>query len=172
MKKFLSLCILVAIMIFCSIKILKVNFPLTYIDTVNRYATEYKIDKYLILSIIKAESGFDKNAKSKANAQGLMQVTEDTASFISHKLGDKYTKLLDIDTNIKFGTWYFRYLLDKYDNDERLALAAYNAGFGNVDKWELKSGFDISEIKFPETKEYVKRVELYYSIYKKLYRGE
>ena len=97
---------------------------------------------------------------STAGARGLMQITPDTADTIEKLSGGEtfvYDDLADPELNIKYGTFYLRYLLDRYDGDEAAALAAYNAGEGNADEWG-GAGLELSDITFPETRAYVEEV--------------
>ena len=113
-------------------------------------------DPALIAAVIYEESRFQDQTSSKG-ARGLMQITPDTADTIEKLSGGQtfvYDDLADPELNIKYGTFYLRYLLAKYGGDEAAALAAYNAGEGNADKW---GGADLkpSDITFPETRSYV-----------------
>jgi soluble lytic murein transglycosylase len=156
---------------------LKINYPLKYREEVFKYADNYQVDTYLIFAIIKAESGFKPNAVSKKNARGLMQITETTGKWIADKIGIKnysFDSLFNPDTNIRMGCWYVKWLLDYFNNNADLAIAAYNGGTGNVKEW-LKdrnlsdSGDSLNKIPFKETNDFLKRVKNYVSVYKKLY---
>jgi soluble lytic murein transglycosylase len=115
--------------------------------------------------VIYEESRF-RDQTSHAGARGLMQVTPDTADFIARHSGGYRFKQSDLATpqiNIAYGSYYLRYLIDHYEGNERLALAAYNAGLGNVDRWVAQAGgpdaFDAAnDIPFPETRAYVENV--------------
>ena len=130
----------------------------------------------MVSAVIKTESNFDVDAKSKKNAYGLMQITPDTARWIADKMNmDNFSldMLTDSDTNIKMGCWYLSNLNKEFNNND-LALAAYNAGRGNVQKWlkdpqYSKDGVSLTNIPFPETDRYITKVKLYYKIYKFLY---
>ena len=116
-------------------------------------------DPALIAAVIYQESRFSDQTSSQG-ARGLMQITPDTADTIENLSGGEtfvYEDLADPELNIKYGTFYLRYLLDKYAGDEAAALAAYNAGEGNADRW---GGADLkpSDITFPETQNYVVEV--------------
>lgn len=158
----------------CFVGLLKVAYPEKYKEHVFYYAHEYELDPYLVFSIMKSESGFDKNAASHKSAIGLMQITEETAEWIASKTGEQEYDLADPETNIRFSCWYLQHLAETFSGDWRVMLAAYNAGSGNVSKWLAdprysKDGKTLDEIPFGETKRYVNRVFNNYKIYIKLY---
>ncbi|MDD6734977.1 MAG: lytic transglycosylase domain-containing protein [Clostridiales bacterium] len=148
--------------------------PLKYEDSVVKYSEENGLDSYFVMAVIRAESGFDHEAHSGL-ARGLMQITDDTAKWIAVQLGLEYHEDMveDPATNIKMGCFYLAYLMDIYENRET-ALAAYNAGMGNVNSW-LKDprysddGKSLYEIPYGETKRYVERVNKFERLYKKIY---
>jgi len=179
--KFLIILLFLILLILFAISsteyILKHMYPLTYSQHVEKYADEYGLDKNLVYSIIKAESGFDSQAISPRDAKGLMQILDSTGEWAAEKIKIKDFKssmLLEPQTNIKIGCWYIARLLNQYDQNIELALAAYNAGSGNVSKW-LKdtsissNGKTLDRIPFEETKNYVDKIKKYNNMYKKLY---
>ena len=156
--------------------ILKKIYKIEYKEYVEKYSDEYNVDKFLIYSIIKAESNFNEGALSNKGACGLMQLMEKTAKEIAQNLVMEYesgTTLYNPEKNIKLGIAYFSYLKEIYNKDE-IALAAYNAGSGNVDKWInegiiKQDGSNIENIQFKETNMYVRKILNNYKMYKKLY---
>lgn len=137
------------------------------------YADYYGISRALVFAIIKTESSFNENAVSKKGAKGLMQITDSTAKFIAQKLGAENYDIFDVETNINFGCFYFKYLMNKFENTN-LAIVAYNAGEGNVSLWlenkELSSdGKSLDNIPFKETREYLEKTNKHFNNYKKLY---
>ena len=148
-----------------------------YQDEITEVSEEFNIDPLLTASIVKVESDFDNNAQSHQGAQGLMQLLDDTARHSAEVIDMDYypEKLNDINYNLKLGVGYYNYLI-KYYNNQKLALAAYNGGVGNVDKW-IKEGIldkenpDISKIPFEETRQYVTKVESTYDVYKTFYKN-
>lgn len=155
-------------------KVIDRFFPLKYEDLIENYSAEYGLDKYLVMGVIRAESSFEHTAHSGV-ARGLMQITDDTAKWIAEKLGlEYYEDMVEVpELNIKMGCWYLAYLEEHYGNIET-ALAAYNAGMGNVSGWlknerYSKDGATLSYIPYGETRRYVDRVKKLVLIYKKLY---
>jgi soluble lytic murein transglycosylase len=130
-------------------------------------------DPALIAAVIYEESRFADQTSSQG-ARGLMQITPDTADTIEKLSGGEtfvYEDLANPELNIKYGTFYLRYLLQKYGGDEAAALAAYNAGEGNADRWG-GSELEASDITFPETRSYVIDVLEKRDAYEKKYAEE
>jgi soluble lytic murein transglycosylase len=137
---------------------------------VRGHAAHYRLNPALLAAVIEEESKFRANARSSTGAVGLMQLQPTTAEGIALRTGGTRFVLSDLynpEINVRYGAWYLRHLLDKY-RDERTALAAYNAGQENVDRW-LARGEDI---RFPETRAYVARVERLKDIYRKTYASQ
>ncbi len=151
-------------------------FPLEYKDYVEAAAQKYDIDEALIFAVIRTESNFDPNAVSNAGAMGLMQITRDTYFFVNEKdsRGDLPLELLyDPEVNIDTGAYFLSWLSNDFGNTET-AIAAYNAGRSNVNKWlrdprYSDDGVTLKEIPFGETKNYVKKVMGTYETYIKFY---
>ncbi len=139
--------------------------PLQDASVIREQAAEKHLDPALIAGVIYAETKFDPRPSS-AGAQGLMQILPSTAEYLAHLSGGVSFKAGDLATpaiNIAYGSYYLRYLLNHYEGDEMLAVAAYNAGMTNVDEWVANAraqGRDLTvgAIPFPETREYVRRV--------------
>ena len=152
-------------------------FPMKYSNYVEKYSDEYGLNKNLVYSIIKAESGFNPNAISPRNAKGLMQIMDSTGEWAAEKINIEdfeSSMLLKPEINIRIGCWYISKLINQYDQNVELALSAYNAGSGNVAKWlkdtDISSnGITLDRIPFKETENYVKKIKTYNYIYKKLY---
>jgi len=145
----------------------RIWYPLRYSTNVRVYASQDHLDPALLAAVIETESKFDSNAESSAGAVGLMQLTPSTAKGIAQFTGGSRFRVSDLtnpDINIRYGAWYLGHLLDKY-GDERLALAAYNAGQDNVDRWQREH----VDIQFEETRDYVAKVERLKRIYRRAY---
>jgi len=145
----------------------RIRYPLRYETIIRGHARNYRLDPALIAAVIYQESKFRPEARSNSGAVGLMQLLPETARGIAARTGGsefRVEDLLDPELNIRYGSWYLRHLLDKYE-DERTALAAYNAGQRNVDEWRrLGKG-----IAFEETRTYVDRVQQLEDIYRRTY---
>jgi soluble lytic murein transglycosylase len=148
----------------------RLRYPLEYEHIVRGHAENYDLDAALLAAVIYRESKFDADARSSEGALGLMQLLPDTAEGIALNTGGsrfRVADLLDPEINVRYGSFYLRRLLRKY-GDERLALAAYNAGQTNVDEWVASGG----EIRFAETEQYVDDVLAARKIYARAYAGE
>jgi len=151
----------------------KFEYPLYMEEYVVLASQEYGVDPYLVYSVMKAESKFDETALSNKGAQGLMQITHETAEWAMEKMGID-GDIFDPEINISVGSWYLSKLISDYDGNLTAALAAYNAGGSNVNKWMYKDrGLTLQDIQFQETYDYVYKTLEYYENYKKLYlKGE
>ena len=137
----------------------EITLPLRHEDVIRQQARDKNLDPALIAAVIYRESKF-RDQTSAAGAKGLMQILPDTAHFIARRTGGtefEQGDLADPQINISYGSWYLRYLLDRYDGNTVAAVAAYNAGHGRVDRW---GGTDLTvdDIRFPETREYTRDV--------------
>jgi soluble lytic murein transglycosylase len=143
----------------------KLGLPLTNASVIREQAAQKDLDPALIAAVIYAETKFNPRP-SPAGAQGLMQILPATAYFIAHLSGGSSFTAGDLATpaiNVAYGSYYLRYLLDHYDGNEMLAVAAYNAGLANVDSWVAQANaagrpLTVEGIPFPETRAYVQRV--------------
>jgi soluble lytic murein transglycosylase len=145
----------------------RLRYPLKYEQIVRGHARNYQLDPALLAAVIYQESKFRSNAKSDSGAIGLMQLQPETAKGIAIRTGGSRFQTSDLynpEINVRYGSWYLRHLLDKYE-DEKTALAAYNAGQQNVDEWRAQG----KEIQFSETREYVDRVEHLKGVYHDAY---
>lgn len=154
-------------------------YPVEYEAEIRRYASENAIDPAWPAAVILAESSYQPDAVSSANAQGLMQLLPDTAAWVAEKHGEAYAEgcLFVPETNIKYGCWYLGYLLRRFDGNLVCATAAYHAGQGKVDTWLADpecsdDGATLKAIPSQATDTYVKRVLEYYEKYTQLYAPE
>jgi len=152
----------------------RIFYPTEYSEYVEKYSKEYKVDKYLIYSIIKTESKFNPDAVSSKGAAGLMQITDVTASWAAKELKLKNADIHDPETNIRMGTWYLHRLNKEFKGDLSLMISAYNGGSGNVRKWLRSSkysddGKSLTQIPFKETSQYTEKVLKNYRKYREIY---
>ena len=155
------------------------TLPLTDSSIIREQAAAKRLDPALIAAVIYAESKFEPRPSS-AGAQGLMQILPATAYYLAHLSGGKRFTASDLATpriNVAYGSYYLRYLLDHYRGNEMLAVAAYNGGLANVDRWVARaigSGrqLTVEDIPFPETREYVQRVLSAQQAYRATYPRE
>ncbi len=152
-------------------------YPIEYSEYVEKYSEEYNIPEYIIYAVIKVESDFDPTAKSSDGAMGLMQMIPSTFEWLTgeNHLNEGLSEdaLYIPDVSIRYGTYYLRYLYRKFDYNWDTALAAYNAGEGNVDDWLSDSEYsdgngNLTKIPFKETRSYVKKVNFAIEEYKKI----
>jgi len=144
----------------------EITLPLRHDDIIRQQAADKGLDPALIAAVVYEESRF-RDQTSHAGARGLMQITPETADFIARRSGGVRFEQSDLATpqiNIAYGAWFLRYLIDHYDGNETLAIAAYNAGLTNVDGWVERAGgpegFDAArDVPFPETRAYVQNVQ-------------
>lgn len=171
-----TIIIALAAMAFRFVFMPQILVPKKYSEYVAAYSKEYKVPENLVYAVIKSESGFKLDVVSVKNAKGLMQITDETGFWIAEKIhfeGFETEDLFDPETNIHFGTWYLSFLIDKYKNTET-ALAAYNAGSSKVSGWLLDPEYSSDKktlfyMPYEETRQYVKRVTMYYKIYNNIY---
>jgi len=148
-------------------------FPLKHADELGAAAARHRLSPALVAAVIYVESGFDAGVRSDSGAVGLMQVMPQTADEIAAQTdGFRFRRgdLAEPAVNVRYGCYYLRRLVDRYDGSLVCALAAYNAGAAHVDEWLAGRGdLAVGSIPFPETREYVRRVLHYRDIYADLY---
>lgn len=160
-------------------KVQNSQYPQGYSEYVEKYAKEYGLDPALVYAVIRTESNFNPMAQSDAGAYGLMQITDDTLEHYMNVRGEqgKYTTddLFTPSVNIDYGCNILSDLIEEF-GDEECAVAAYNAGPGNVEQWLSDPNISpdgrtlvVENIPFDETRGYVNRVEKTKDMYKKLY---
>jgi soluble lytic murein transglycosylase len=152
-------------------------YPLGYMETVTVEAGKYGLEPYFVMSVIRIESGFDPLAVSRTGARGLMQIMPSTEKEIGERLGlslNPASSSFRPELNVRMGTYYLWRQLDAFGWQPEIALAAYNAGPGNVKRWLRRWGTGDPElfvefIEFPETREFVKRVLATQALYRRIW---
>jgi soluble lytic murein transglycosylase len=155
------------------------TLPLQYASIIRQQARKERLDPALVAAVIYAETRF-RPRTSTTGALGLMQIEPATAKFLAHRSGGTSFTVADLghpQVNITYGSYYLRYLLDLYNGNHVMALAAYNAGETNVDNWvsHLKSEhrrFTIADIPITATRLYVNEVLAKQRAYRSHYPGE
>ena len=151
--------------------------PTDFEEYVSKYASEYNVPEYIIFAVIEVESDFRPYLTSEAGARGLMQMTPDTFEWLTsaEHLGEDLSsdELYEPEVSIRYGTYYLSYLFEKFHSWDA-ALAAYNAGPGNVSKWlennEYSDGNgNLTYIPYKETREHVKKINDKIDYYKNTY---
>ncbi|MBE5756240.1 MAG: lytic transglycosylase domain-containing protein [Clostridiales bacterium] len=177
LKRCVSFLILIFLLftagIFAIKGISKIIYPKKYQNLVETASVEYDIDKYFIYSVIKVESSFNERVVSSKGAVGLMQITPSTAEYIAKLKGIKEYDLFDAKTNIDFGAFYLKYLINKFQVIETVVVA-YNAGETRVSAWLKDNRFStdgkrLNYVPYKESREYLEKVIKAYHKYKKLY---
>jgi soluble lytic murein transglycosylase len=151
------------------------RFPILYEKQVQKNADRQNLNPAIIFGLIRRESVFDENARSPVGARGLMQIMPKTGRQIARELNEKWRStgvLLNPSTNVKYGSYYYKQLLNQFDGNYALAAAAYNAGPHRVNRWlpkteALAADIWIETIPFKETRAYVSAVLTYALIYQK-----
>lgn len=152
----------------------KSMYPLRYEDEITASAATHGVDPYLVAAVIRSESSWDPEASSHQGARGLMQLMPETAQdMVAKGLVDgkrySYENLEDSTVNIEYGCAYLSYLLTYFNGATDRAIAAYNAGMGNVDGWAKQDKLLHNAITFPETQAYLVRVNMAKARYQELY---
>lgn len=153
------------------------RYPMTYAPEIRAAAAEFSLDPAYVASVVLAESSFDAEAVSSAGAIGLMQIMPDTGEWIAGKLEDEpfdVQRLYQPEVNLRYGCWYLRFLLDRYDEDMYTASTAYHQGQGRVDQWledpqYSQDGRTLTAISSAVTDTYVNRIMESYAHYQELY---
>jgi soluble lytic murein transglycosylase len=150
-------------------------YPLKYEAEIAGVAERYDLDPYLVAAVARTESSFDPRAESRVGARGLMQLMPGTVDFVTgldSYQGSDEPKLTDPEDSLELGACYLAYLLRRFDGDETAALAAYNAGPTPVGRWIEAGGggsLKAADIGYPETQEYVKRVEHFRTLFERVH---
>lgn len=153
------------------------RYPMTYAPEIRAAAAEFSLDPAYVASVVLAESSFDAEAVSSAGAIGLMQIMPATGEWIAGKLEDEpfdVQRLYQPEVNLRYGCWYLRFLLDRYDEDMYTASTAYHQGQGRVDQWledpqYSQDGRTLTAISSAVTDTYVNRIMESYAHYQELY---
>lgn len=164
MKKLIKFIIKLFIIIFLVELVYLYFIPKKYDDIIDKYSSEYNVDRSLVKAIIFKESRFKETAVSSKGAIGLMQLMPSTALWLMNKLKIEDYKIESADNNIRLGTYYLSYLMNLMDSDEEHALLAYNAGPENAKRWINSEGYSKEDmdnyVDFNETRKYVREIKL------------
>lgn len=178
-KKAANILLVIAIfVIFCRFIVLpNILFPQKYLEYVDKFSEKYNIEPSLVYAVMLTESHFVPDALSPKGAKGLMQISDITGQWAAQEIGImgySNDSLYNPEVNIEIGCWYLSKLIIQFDEPLETALAAYNAGSGNVSKWLKNSqysedGKTLKQIPFKETRDYIKKVLTAKKVYEMLY---
>ena len=162
--------------IFVEKKFFLFAYPIKYQELVEKYSSEYELDRLFVYSIIRTESRFDKDAESAVGARGLMQFTESTYEWVRWRLDDSSKTFNDMylpEKSIQYGCYLLNYLFNRYDSIKEV-ICAYHAGINQLDKWLddktiSKNGINLDLIPYQDTENYYYSVTETYEKYKNLY---
>lgn len=176
----IALCLaLTAVAVFWALpSVMRSRFPLKFSELILKYSDEYDLEPAFVAGVISTESKFNPDAVSRAGARGLMQVMPETGAEIAESLGEPFSpdNLFDPETSIRYGCFYLRQQLDRFDGNKAVTLAAYNAGPNKAALWlseyQLDSRGRIAYIPYEETRNYVNRVLQAQENYENLYPAE
>lgn len=164
MKKLIKFIIKLFIILFLVELVYLYFIPKKYDDIIDKYSSEYNVDRSLVKAVIFKESRFKETAVSSKGAIGLMQLMPSTALWLMNKLKIEDYKIESADNNIRLGTYYLSYLMNLMDSDEEHALLAYNAGPENAKRWVNSEGYSKEDmdnyVDFNETRKYVREIKL------------
>ncbi|GIP15465.1 lytic transglycosylase [Paenibacillus montaniterrae] len=153
-------------------------YPVKYQEIIAEKSNKYEVDPHLIAAVIRVESNFTTGRESPKGAIGLMQLMPTTAEWIVERTEMRAISSEELkfnpELNIELGTWYLKHLMEQFEGDMIISIAAYNAGPGNVNKWLSEKTWDgqydtADQIPFGETRNYVHKVIYYYNKYKEIY---
>lgn len=156
----------------------ELEYPQKYSEYVTYYAGKYEIDPLVLYAFIRTESNFNPDAESNAEARGLMQITEITFDWIKSNIAPEedltFDDMFDPETNIRFGAYFVKYCLLRYEYDLATAAAAYHSGWGTVDALLEDSeysddGKTLSSYPYPQMRQYVKKITASYERYQSIY---
>lgn len=154
----------------------KARYPVKYEEIIRKAAEEFSLEPAYVAGVILAESHYNPNAVSSEDARGLMQILPSTGEWIAGKLGESFSvdALFTPETNIRYGCWYLRFLMERYGRDMRVASAAYHQGQGTVDQWLADptysaDGKTLTTIASSATNTYVNKVLANYEKYSEIY---
>ena len=172
----LILSVISVIIVYNAIKLFEQTaYPLRYTEIVEENAEKFEIDEALLYALIKAESGFNKDAVSEAGAKGLTQITPETFEWLQTKTGEKLEEnaLFEPEVSVYYGACFLDMLSEEFGNTET-ALAAYHAGRGKVNEWLTDpryspDGETVENIPYKDTAQYVEKVIKYTENYRKIY---
>lgn len=176
----LVLLVLVLILFYKSNWLGRLMYPIKYREEIEAASLNSGVDPLLVAAVIRVESNYRPELESPKGAIGMMQVMPDTAQWITERDGIRPYKLEDLKktaVNIKIGTSYLNYLHQQFQYDTVKAIASYNAGPGNVNKWLGNEIWDgrletVEDIPFWETRKYVTKVMYYYKKYEEIYSND
>jgi len=154
------------------------RYPLRYRELIEENAARFDLEPWHIAAVVRCESSFRETATSGVGAMGLMQIMPDTGLWLADKFDEKeiFTEemLYQPETNLKYGCWFLRWLMKRYEGDRTLATAAFHAGHGTVDGWLedpqiSPDGKTLAKIPYSSTNVYVERVLTACEKYRELY---